>query len=367
MGFLKQHVEKVLFLVLAVALGASILLALTLQSDFAGVESVRAGSGNVDIGLDFEKYDRVLNRLIEQPPSTELAMGVFTLPPRRRSINPDAPILIPIDAEFCPYTGYEQTETTNGTPCVGVVPDDVLRRLDLDPCDIASEFRVVDGTGFTVREQYLRGHDPSDPNDYPPHIEFLRVEEIQSRSVTFELRGIAQPAAGVYMLQLRWRYPDSERWESGFVRTGNTFGRNDEFTAVSFTENRVLEENRYVDRSYAVIRTGRHEVRLMREGDGRTGQISERSARLHLYTGPEWSESVRVDQTFDLDNKTYNVVDIHSDSVVIREEGSEETLTIRRATSRELEETEPPETETRRGDPSIIDDELGFDPLMIPF
>ncbi len=364
MGFLKQHVEKILFLALAVGLGVSILLAITLQSDFSGLESVRPGTGEADIGLDFEKYDLVLSRLIEQPPSTAIAMGAFTPQQRRRSSNAEAPILIPIDADFCPYTGVEQHPDTTDRVSAGIVPDLVMEGLGLDPLSEADEFRILDGSGFTVRQQWERGHAPGDPDDYPPHIEFLRLEEIQERSITFELRGIAQPAAGVYMLQLRWRYPDADRWDSGFVRTGNTFGRNNEFIAVSFTENRVLEEGRYVDRSFALIRSGRHEVRLMREGDGRTGRISERSARLHLYMGPDWSELVRVDQTFTLDNIPYNVVDIQTNSVVIQAEGANEPLTIRRATSAELEEVEPPEVESTDR-PSVIDDEPGFDPMWI--
>lgn len=368
MGFLKQHIEKIAFFVLAAVLAGSIILTMSMRADRPNQGRVQVQTGTVVSSRDTSGYDEVLSRLLEQPYTLAAALGSFTPEQRRICINPEFPALIPVDAEICPYCGVEQTTAEVDSSGDGI-PDHLKLRWGLDPQRSDDVYQSLDGTGFSVIHQYQLGHDPVDPNDYPPHINYLRVEEINERSITFQLRGVAQPAAGVYTLQLRWRYPDARDWESGFIRVGNTFGRNNEFTAEAYTESRVLEDGRYRDRSFALIRGGRHNLRLFREGERSTGQMSERAAVIGLYMGPDWQTTVRPDQTFELDNISYKVVDITSNSVVVQAVDSEEALTIRRATDTELEAAEIPEPEAG-ADPDgfgFPDDDLGFDPSMLPF
>lgn len=368
MGFLKNHIEKLIFIALAIVLGVSVLLVTAQRASFPGEDSLRVYEPPQPDVQETNRFQPVLARISGEAPSLEIMNSVFTPPVRRVSPNPDFPALIPVDAEFCPFTGVEVEPDTRGFATHPPIPDELKRLWGLPIDDPNAHFQILDGSGFTVLHQWERGHDPTDPNDIPPLIDYLRLTNMVETSVAFDLRGTAQPAPNVWSLQLRWRYPDSDRWESGFIRVGDTFGRNNEFLAESFNESRVMRENRFVDESEAVIRSGRHTLRLRREGDGRRGTISERTATLGLYMGPDWSREVRWDQTFELGNKTYKVVDIQADAVVIRAADEDQDRTIRAPTPEEVEAATPPEPASPNGmPPGMIDDELGFDPTGLFF
>lgn len=365
MGFLKNHVEKFLFILIAVFLGLSVVMVAAKRANLPGEDSLRIAVPPPPEVEETDRFEMALARVSGEAPPLEIMNSVFTPPVRRVSPNPDFPALIPVDAEFCPFTGEELDPDTTGFATHPPIPDELKRVWGLSVDDPNAHYEILDGSGFTVLHQWERGHDPTDPDDIPPLIDYLRLTDMEETSVEFLLRGTAQPAPNVWNLQLRWRYPDSDRWDSGFIRVGNTFGRDDEFLAESFNENRVFRDNIYVDESDAVIRGGRHTLRLRRR---ERGAISERTATLGLYMGPEWSAELRWGETFELDNKTYKVVDIREGAVVIQAEDEDRELTIRAATEGEIEEASPPESDlTEDGAPGMLPDEMVFDPELLNF
>ncbi len=365
MDFLKKHIEKVLFVVLLVLLGGSVMIALQRRTGFENIRTLTLIEPESEFSRDLEELDVLLARLTDRPFSVSVEDGVFTPEVRVLCMNPADRTLIPVGTEVCPYCGFEQTEDTGIDSSGDGIPDIVKLEWGLDPNSATDALQDHDGDGFSTLVEYQQGTDPFDPNDHPPLIDYLRLVDVEETSIRFTLRGTAR-LGGDYTLQLNWRYPDEERGTTEYIRVGTRFGRNNEFLAESFTEKFVMSDDgaRRIDHSVALIRSGRYQVELGRDGDARHGQMTERAAELELIMGPEWQKTIREDQTFELDEKSYIVVDIQRASVVLKLDDSEQTRTIRKATAEELEAIAPPEDV---GSPEMQDHDFGIPEDMMPF
>lgn len=352
MGFLKNHIEKILFGVLLLGLGLTFVTLLNLRNNRETTDRIRLAIPQQDLTLDLSQLDTLRSTLTDTPPTVEVAMSAFTPEIRVVCINPEDRSLIPAEATHCPFCGWEQREEERDSSGDGI-PDHLKLRWGLDPNDPTDVHQSLDGTGFSVLVQFQRGHDPMDPDDYPALIEFLRVMDIRAETIRFEFRGFTQLAENVFMVQLRLQYPDQNDWQSIRVRAGedptgqnrNRFGRNNEFSADRFVQTGERINGRFMDQSYVQISGGRTPFRLFRDGERARHNLVKRTATLTLYMGPEWSQTVQPDETFVLDNKTYKVVDIHEETVVIAEVETQAQVTVRSATAAELEEAAPPQAE----------------------
>jgi hypothetical protein len=173
-----------------------------------------------------------------------------------------------------------------------------------------------DDDGFPTLYEFEQGTDPTSAASTPELIAFVRLQEVTETSIRFELRGTAK-LAGKFTLQLFWQYPGERGGTTDYVRTGERFGRNNEFLLESFTEKRTLRGGRYEDESVAVIRSGRYRLELGRTTETRSGSMTERVAELKTIFGPELNMSVRVDETIQIGKNTYKVVDISQRTVVL--------------------------------------------------
>lgn len=369
MGFLKQHIEKVIFGVLVLGLGVTLMTLMNLRKNRETVESVRLRVPEQDLDFDPSALEALKATLTTNPPQVEISENAFTPAVRVRCINPQDQSLIPAGISHCPYCGFEQVEADPDTDGDGV-PDKIELRLGLNPQDDRDVYASLDGSGFPVRLQHERGHDPMDATDTPPHIDFLRVERIDEQLIRFEFLGFTQLSKDAYLVQLRYRYPDQNDWEQIRVRAGedtsgqnrNRFGRSNEFTAERFVETGTMVDGRFVDQSYVTITGGRSPFRLFRDGEKSKHSIINRSAVLHLYVGPEWTARVRPDETFTLENTNYTVVDIQADAVVIAEVDSGTQRTIRAASDEEVRAVTAPEPEAspEMENPDILMDDPGM-------
>lgn len=362
MDFLKKHIEKVVFIVLLVLFGGSVMIAMQRRTGFQNPQTLTLIEPESDFSRDLEDLDALLARLTDRPYSVSVEDEVFTPEVRVTCMNPEDRTLIPPDLKICPYCGYEQTVRERDSDG-DTISDSQELEWGMDPNDPADVHEDHDGDGFSTLVEFQQGTDPMDPDSYPPLIDYLRLVDVEETSIRFMLRGTAK-LGGDYTLQLNWRYPGEERGTTEYIRVGRRFGRNNEFLAESFTEKFVQEGNRRIDQSTAVIRSGRYEVELGRDGDARHGQMTESAAELELIMGPEWSETVRVDQSMELDKKSYIIVDIQRESVVLKPDDSDQTRTIRKATAEELEAIAPPEEEES---PDMQGLEFGIPEDMMPF
>lgn len=330
MDFLKNHGEKLLFLVLAIGWAASVVGVLNARGAFQPASAMEMREAS--IVLDTEQVERSLALITTDAPQLEVGMDAFTPEARKACVNPDHAALIPEEDTICPFCGFEQTGIGNDSDGDGI-PDQQELSMGLDPNDPTDVYEDHDGDGFITLLEYQLGTDPMEASSHPPLVDFLRLAELDQRSVRFELLGFSQTTEENYTLQLRWAYPGERRWRRGYVNTGERFGRRDEFRAVRFVEKRTQQEDgRWVDESHALIEVGRHTLKLGRYGDDAKGKVTESLATLRLIAGPEWSEQVRVGSAFELDNKTYNVIDISNGTVVVKVEAEDSTITVRQAT-----------------------------------
>ncbi|WFB37622.1 thrombospondin type 3 repeat-containing protein [Kiritimatiellota bacterium B12222] len=347
MDFIKKHGEKVLLVVLLLVLAGAVFMALNSTSKFQNMNVSSTTGGQVDLAVDTDGVQSFINHLTDDPYQLEVITNAFTPEVRVMCMNPDDLTLIPKDAKICPYCKWEQTERVRDTDEDGI-NDKLELQWGMNPNDPKDIYLDQDNDGFQTIVEFERDTDPTDSSSYPPLVDYLRLISVSETSISFELRGTAKMSSG-YTLQMKWTYPDESTARTEYVKVGSTFGRNNEFKAESFTEKRTLIDGKYVDQSRAVIRAGNYSVSLGRIGEERKGKMTERTAELELIMGPKWSQEVRIDQTFDLDKKSYMVVDINSASVVIKlnDTGAEneKLRTIREATQEELDALKPPPTE----------------------
>jgi len=369
MDFLKQHGEKLFFVLLLVGLGLSVVTVLNIQGGFKPAGDVQQRTA--DVSLDTQNLEGVLAVLTTDKPQLETSTNAFTAAHRKRNFDPTSPLIVlPFDAEVDPITGAEQKKGEVDTDGDGISdalesiwgmnpedPNDVFEDHDGDGFITKIEILDADGDGMVTTEEKDAGTDPMLASSHPPLIDYLHLEELEQKSILIELLGFNQLTDTVYSLQLRWRYPGENRWNRGYVRTGSTFGRNREFEAVSYTEKRVRrEDGTWADESFALIKVGRHELKLGRYAPESRGRITESLAKLHLIAGPQWSEEVRVGSAFEIDKISYKVIDIQNDSVVIKSDDSDTQITIRRATQEELDRVNPPKPEPEVGPDGIPPD-----------
>jgi hypothetical protein len=350
MEFLKNHGEKLLFLVLAAALAVSVLSVLGARGSFEPATDVDIRKA--DIAMETADVERVLGLLTTQAPTVEVAMGAFTPASRKVCANPEHAWLIPVDAEECPICGNIQGKDPGQDTDEDGIPDVQESDWGMDLNDPDDAFGDQDNDGFMAITEYRLGTSATDPASHPPLIDFLRLTELDQKSIRFELQGFSQTTADSYTLQLRWAYPGENQWTNGYVKTGAAFGRDNEFRVLRYVEKRTRQEDgRWLDESHAVIQVGRKTLRLGRYGEEARGKVTESLATLKLIAGPDWEQQVRVGAAFDLDKKTYKVIDILNVSVVVKPDDSDDTRSIQRATDEEVEALTPPEPEPSPDDP----------------
>lgn len=316
MNFFSKHGEKLLLTLILVGLAASAVLGISSLSGLENPATLKLKAPEANVSLELDVLDATLERLTEVPPQLDVEIGSFTPEIRVNSINPEFPILIPVDAEVCPYTGTEQTIADIDSDEGGIL-DSVERQYGMDPADPTDELADMDGDGFPNLLEHQLGTDLSDSSSTPDQIQFVRLKEIIDTSIVFELRGTAR-FGEAYTLQLYWKYPDEDRGTTEFIKTGRKFGRNNEFLAESFTEKTAFVDGKSIDQSLAVIRSGQDEVNLGRNIDNRRGAITEVSAIIGTIFGPEWEQEVRLGQSFEMGSLSYMIVDIQRDAVVVQ-------------------------------------------------
>ncbi|MDF3130093.1 hypothetical protein P0Y35_12870 [Kiritimatiellaeota bacterium B1221] len=362
MDFLKKHGEKVLFILLLAGLVASVLLAMNAKSNLQSGVNRSPNGGAVEMTMDLETLQGYIAHLSGESTRMDIITNAFTPSVRVVCMNPDDNTLISPDAKICPYCGWEQKDRTNelDTDQDGI-PDYKELAWGMNPNDPNDVLLDQDNDGFNTLTEYQAGFDPMDPNSHLPLIDFVRLGEVVESSIEFDLRGIAK-LGDKHTMQLHWKYPNEERGHTEYIKEGARFGRNQEFIFESYTPKRTLKNGKYVDESKGLIRMGGRQLEIYREGSGSKGKITESTATLMLVQGPEWEQEVKVNDTIELDKKSYIIVDINRQTVVLKSDvadtDSPESIKIQKPTPEELDALKPVEPEMN---PNFIEEGMPLD------
>ncbi len=201
-GWLRQSYDKLCAVVILVALLLSVLwlavhanlLAARQRAFDESLQRLRPAHEGVappDLGL-FETARREL----EQP--FHLAEG------GRRILTPELRVAcvkcgrpIPYDAVKCPFPRCAAEQPADVTD-----PEDKYRawarQYGLNLRDPGNALEDADGDGFTNREEFEYGTNPTDPKDFPPPVMKLLVEDIRPIPFALVFKGVNRMAGKTY-------------------------------------------------------------------------------------------------------------------------------------------------------------------------
>ena len=236
-----------------------------------------------------------------------------TVPPARAVPEPmSAPVALP-DA------------VTGGTRQTAFSDDENARfeawcrKYGLDSRDPAMLDADTDGDGYTNREEYIAGTNPTDPRSMPGMIEGIVMKEMKEVRMPFLLREVKDGKARVERLDS----PGMEQWEQGTVVKGLPY----RVTAVK-KEVKADKHGVFSDISQVTVENTdtKESVVLIRDLPARSNETYA------MLTGPDGAEiKVRVDEVIQLPgqkDKKFKVIELRPEQVVIEEIGSRNTLTI---------------------------------------
>lgn len=307
-GFLQQNYDKaaVVAVLIALLISASMLVVKLNQSQ-AGVAMTRSELDPVQPikveRVDSADLDALADNLHKpfQIPTAQRRMLVGEL---RVSSVPDG-FPIPFDADTCPFTGAKQPAVVkaserdtdgDGLPDVW---EEKFGFNAFDPSDAAGD---ADGDGFSNMEEFVAGTNPSDATDTPPPPAKLRLARVQV--VPFKLRFLSVSRLTDTDIRYQLNLRTLER--TYFARINEEV---EGYTVTDYNE-------KGPDGPVLTLKQGDKEIRLVQ---GRVVDEQARNAQLvYLVDGKRFR--VNIGDDISLQDRSYKVVDIGDDRVVIRDE-----------------------------------------------
>lgn len=325
-SWFKDHYEKVILLVLLMVLVASsawLLQRVQSVSESTALSLTRLDlSGNAAILKDAKAFDRQFAEAVGVRSTNMPALSNLFISEMRVSCV-DCGKPIPFDADSCYFCGTEQPpkDESAGRDTDGDgMPDFWELQYGLDPLDPTDADKDLDGDGFTNLEEFIGGTDPSDPESHPEPIVKLRVARIRPIPFYLQFVSVSRIADGSLLFQLNLQTQDK-----------TFFAKLDEvimgYQLTTFSPDAPAGET----------------LRLVRVSDKRPidlvrgRPVTEREIRatfVLLLNGSIVRDKL-VNETFEIVGKTYKVVDIKRDSVVIQDVETATELTVQRVTPEE--------------------------------
>lgn len=321
-GWFQQHYDKLLLLIVLLALaGSAVALAVMLQGRAGQTVSPRDLEAVNPMAAEPEgtaRFDEVLARVrnpFQAPPDVQ-RMFVGGL---RVAGIPDG-LPIPYDALVCPFTGAEQppivTLTERDDDADGM-PNVWEEEHGFNPYDHADAMADTDGDGFSNLEEYNYGTSPVDPASKPPLVVKLRLA--RTLIEPFKLRFVSvNRLSDTETYQLNARNLD----RTYFLKMGEEA---EGYTVIGY------EPDAPEGLPVLVLQQGDKIKRLVQ------GQIVDEEALVARLVSlvDRNAFAVRIGNTFSLEGTEYKVVDIKKDRVVLRVEGDENDIPILQITPAE--------------------------------
>ena len=322
-AWMEQHYEKLLLIAVLVGLlaSAAVLFVHITRSRQLLADSDRDVPPALQRPVqppDFGPVEQARHILANPLTLGEAPRRIFMSGMRVLCIEPGCAKPIEYETERCPFCGTRQPEQETFSTVNDGIPDVWKAQYDLDLYDPHLARRDVDGDGFTVREEFEAGTSPIDPEDYPPIVYKLRVEEVRTTPFDFTFLSRQEVVDGDFRYQINQR------------STGRTFFRRIGEAIDGYTIEAYDEAN-----DMLVFRSGDRRTRLRRGV-----AVDDHQRVVHFVLLVDGSRIVtRAGQPFEVRDATYIVRDIAADGAVrVVEADRDEAHTVPRATEAELAE-----------------------------
>jgi len=268
-----------------------------------------------------------------QTPSRENQMMVSEL--RVQCVNPDCARPIPYHSTVCPFCKTPQPEIVkiNRIDNDGDgIPDGLEVAAGLDRYDPMDARIDSDGDGFTNLEEYdpeqnIWKFDPNNPSNFPPAVAKLRLAKVKTEPFKLRFNGVQELPGGErrYLLNMKTLNSPSHFASMGDIVEG--------YKLVSLTNKTFKMRNG--QESTKVVLTLENKGTLIELIKNKPRTRHERIA-LIISLIDRASYKKHVDDTIELKDRTYKVIDIRPDNVLIRDSESGKTTVVPRLTEDEI-------------------------------
>ncbi|MEM7394876.1 MAG: Amuc_1099 family pilus-like system protein, partial [Verrucomicrobiota bacterium] len=247
---------------------------------------------------------------------------------RVSSINPgNKPYPIPFHAKNCPFTGHPQPIIDNYDQDGDGMSDKFEKKHGLDHLDAADALGDADNDSYTNIEEHRAGTSPSDPNEFPPPVEKLRLARVKVVPFQLLFQGMNElPGSTNYVLNSRIT------GKTYFVKMNEeVLGgyKLHEFKKVE----RLNASNINIDESELYLKKGEKVIKLIKNKEF----SQDDKIGLLVWLGDGSRYQIRPGRPFDLMGKSYNVVDIIRNTALIRDAETGENIKVPKWTKAEYE------------------------------
>jgi hypothetical protein len=212
-NFLTQHYEWIVAAVAFVALALAAVFfvqALGEDGELRASDEVRRIDSRKPNSSGVDKADMSTYQLITRTSKAPVRLG--DVDPRGYSFlasdrrvfcaKEECHAPIPPDAKVCPVCNETQPEEPQPEVVLDAdddgLPDDWERKVGLNPGNPADADEDLDGDGFTNREEFDAGTDPSDRNSHPDYLDSLKIRlPLKQTTLPFYLRSYMKTPSGM--------------------------------------------------------------------------------------------------------------------------------------------------------------------------
>lgn len=349
-SWISQNYEKIiLILVLITLLGSGVILVGKTGGETAdrtrdANRLAAVGEGALVEGLDLSMEEKGLYEFSHPIQSQNYTHQMLVSEERIRCYNPACAKPIPFDAKICPFCKTKQPEPIDKNTLDSDedgIPNVIEQKYGLDPYDKVDAYLDLDGDGFLNIEEYQAGTDMANAEDSPEPIAKLRWFKTYQHpfNLRFQAVSTSGPNGDINIFQINLR--SLER--TYFVKMNETIA-DSSYKLVSYDPEAAAGPT-------VVLREGNRDIPLIK---GRVLKHHEMSVGLvSLLDGKPFRK--RVGDSIEMKDRTYKVVDITSNGVIIADDKTGQKTRVGRLTPAEKMELSG-ETPPPRGVPLVNDE-----------
>jgi len=336
-NFFRAHYDKFIVVFVLIALLLSLFFLISLSSSQRDKE--KAFKDKLDalspefpeaVELDAEIFDATLAAIAK--PVSISAGNLLVACERVACVACGWPIKM--EDEVCQYCNARQPPEVDpvGLDSDGDgMPDVYEQKYGMNPVDKLDASADLDRDNFTNLEEFLGKTDPSDAKNYPPRVDFLRVQKIDAIRFPYILKTKSTMGKGLYRFQI-----NATDGQSYFLTVGQEINKSG-YKVVSFTNKvETVKASGIPDRKREIavlkLSNGTEEVELV-EGAGAPLSSSEVTFICEKDMDAKPILAKHKD-SFTFDGETYKVVSIEKDkdsssgTVVIKQESTQREIKV---------------------------------------